>query len=447
MEKINKKRNLMEDISPIEDDLESTNLVSFKDITLVRNVNTEEIKFFNKNRDDELRDDIYQYFMTLNAVLYEHDYGLEKQLNYYENKLFNKAEKLEKYRNLSIEDIILVNKVFSLRKKIFKISTQGINFQEMIIFLKFISDCNDELYEKFINFKNNFKDVGVRTFLSLEHGGFAMGQKILELGSVLEQENAQRIFNGYAEIIDQADQLQSRLEQELKNKDDISKSLKDKIPYQLYDALLLRAKDILVGAHMVVSGTIEGKLDIDGVCNALSGVSIMLDILNDLGTEQKYRFQKTFETKQNHKYIVNDPRVGYDYGLKLFLRSHTEKNAQARINFELSFDTDNPNPVLQKSFYNEIISHTQNKTIVGSTLRIGIDREDYNGIGHVSLDFGRSERKDDELTRTGDVLGNLLSYASISGHHTTDPFSPEFGEPELFAQLVNLLGQSLLQQK
>ncbi len=338
----------------------------------------------------------------------------------------------------------VINMTRSVLEKL-NISVLEIPFKQQVLLFGSLSQIGKE--DEVINLVKKFKINGLKTFLSLEHGGQEMGDKILELGKILEQHDAERVFTGYAQIIDQADSLKNRLENSLQDRDIVSLELKKKIPHQIYDALLLRAKDILIGAHMVATGTIEGKLDIDEVCNALAGITKMLHIINHLHTQDYYQFTKTLETPQNHKYHIIDSVTQHEYILKIFLRPYAEKNAQARANFELSFDTKNPDPILQKTFYNEIISHTQNKKISGSVLRIGIDREDYDGVGRVSLDIGRSERSDTELTRTGDILGNLLSYASIDGHHTTEPFSSEFGDPETFAQLVNLLGTSLIKQK
>jgi hypothetical protein len=324
------------------------------------------------------------------------------------------------------------------------IGIHKLSWREQIILTDALTTVkNKEILSDFIQ---KFSITGIKTFLSVEHGGQEMGQKIIELGNVLEKQDAQRIFDGYAAVINQADQLQSKLELSLKTVDSIDSNIVEKLPHQLYDALLLRAKDVLVGAYMVATGTIEGKLDIDGVCHALSGITKILSIINDLGDDQQYQFKKTMETDQNHKYIVTDPVNHYEYGLKIFLRPRAEKNAQARVNLELSFDSNHPDPVLQKAFYNETVSHTQNKTSNGSVLRIGIDREDFQGTEQISLDLGRSEHTDTELTRTGDVLGNLLSYASLDGHHTTQSFSPEFAIPENFAKLVDVLGTVLIKK-
>jgi hypothetical protein len=172
----------------------------------------------------------------------------------------------------------------------------------------------------------------------------------------------------------------------------------------------------------------------------------MLKILNDLSQGENFSFKELNRTEQNFKYEITDKKTGYKYGLKIFLRSRAEKNAQARVNIELSFDTDNANEKFQRAFLNRIESHTQGKVMNGSVLRIGIDREERNG-GQVSLDIGRSAHQDEALTRTGDILGNLLAVASTEGNHTTESFDPRFAEEENFAQIVKLFENYLVGQK
>jgi hypothetical protein len=63
--------------------------------------------------------------------------------------------------------------------------------------------------------------------------------------------------------------------------------------------------------------------------------------------------------------------------------------------------------------------------------------EDHGDEPAVSLDLGRDQRVSDDLIRTGDILGNILSkYGEAGGHHTTASFKSEFARPEIFAHLI-----------
>lgn len=366
-----------------------------------------------------------------------------------ENIFLEKGKKLNTLisNKITIEDIydfgfICRKSIRDRINKLFDIDQTKLSLQEQLYINTYLKTVNVENLQGVIDFSNKFHETGLKTFLSVEHGGRAMGDIIIELESKLEHSDAEKIFIGYSQLVDATEKLRISLEHNISGISELDTQSQEKIPFEITDALMLRAKDILLGAHKVAMG--GEKIDVTGVINALMGITQMIEIIADLKDNKKFVYTKTLETDKNHKYTIFDPETKYMYDLKVFLRPYAEKNAQARINFELSFDTKNPNPVLQQAFYNEIISFAQDKTTKASVLRIGIDREDHNGIGHISLDLGRSERTDDVLSRTGDVLGNLLEIASTTGHHTTEPFSPEFGDSETFANIVHLLEKALI---
>lgn len=297
-----------------------------------------------------------------------------------------------------------------------------------------------------IEFVSKFGLNGLRTFLSVEQGGRQMGDKILELSNSIPEEATKVIFEGYSNILNEAEKLKTRMKS-VKKVEGVDHDLVNKMPAQIHEALLLRTKDILLGANILAQKKELKGLKVGNVREAMDGISLMLKILNDIGFAEKFSFQEKNRTEQNFKYEVVDKRTEKKYGLKIFLRPKAEKNAQARVNIELSFDTDNPDERLGKAFLNTIESHTQNKTTNASVLRIGIDREDRNGQEQVSLDIGRSAHSDEELTRTGDVLGNILAVSSNVGNHTVESFDPRFGKEEIFTQLVKLFENYLVSQK
>jgi len=324
----------------------------------------------------------------------------------------------------------------------------GVSFVELTLpeqyqFLNYAKETTNAESKALIEFCNTNGTAGLRSFLSLEHGGKDMGNTLMELGKSLSPQESKMLFAEYGGLVD----VTSKLEQELRTVfQSRQESYTHMLSAQVQDALMLRAKDILIGAKMVVEQEGKEKLSIPDVLAAIAGIKTLVGILADLHTQSMFTFEKQMSQQENSfKYKVSDTD-GYDYALKLFVRPRAEKNAQARINIELSFDTAHPNQVLQKAFHNEVVSHTQHKTTKGSVLRIGIDREDYGGNEAVSLDIGRAERSDEALTRSGDVLGNLLALASSEGHHTTSPFSKELAQEENFATLATQFGQYLLQR-
>jgi len=322
------------------------------------------------------------------------------------------------------------------------IDLSKLRIENQFYFLNFIQGKKEDDLVKFKEFieksKNKEEKINkLRTFLSIEQGGREMGDKIVELWEKLTENVAEEIFKGYSHLIDSAERVRGSLSTAFENEEN---TLLKKVPNQIYEALLLRAKDVLIGAHKITIED-ESKFNPDDVIKALEGITLMLDILADLDKKELFNFTKIEETKKNlFKYKVKDKKE-QEYNLKIFIRPKAEEKAQARINFELSFDTENPNKELQEAFYNKTHFVTKNKTITGSALRIGIDRDTYGKEDLVSLDLGRSEDAGSSFERTGDVLGKLLVFATESntGHHTTSSFDKELAEEETFSKICSKL--------
>ena len=383
------------------------------------------------------------YFSDGNFKLYKSDDNNSTEgINFFDPLLIQKKEK-NKYDiyNFSLLQLEPIRK--GIEEK-FQIKLSDLNLLEQFHFLNFLKSKKEREIITTNDFCKKFGFQGLRTFLSIEHGGKEMGDKILELGEMLPEKEAGEIFKGYSKLINTALLLQQTLEKAIKKENDSSFN---QLPFQIHDALLLRAKDILIGAYMIAKEDGKEKLNTEDVIKALEGITLTLDILADIENKKKYNFSQQIANDENlFKYKISD-KTGHDYNLKIFIRPTPEKSAQARVNIELSFDTKHPNIELQKVFYNEIIFNKENKKTSGSVLRIGIDREEYGGIGQLSLDIGRSERISKEFSRTGDTLGNLLVKASVEGHHTVSPFDKKFGEQEIFSKIAFILRDYLKNQK
>ena len=351
----------------------------------------------------------------------------EKKDNFFDHKFFQYKSIRDEFKNKA---------GFTLEET---------SLPEQYNFFEYTKEITNKEAGHFFQFLNSYGKDAFRTFLSIEQGGKEMGDKIIELSTLLNEDATKIIFEGYSNILNEADKLKNRMSA-LEEAPGVNQELVKKIPLQIHDALLLRTKDILLGAHLLAKNNELNGLRIVNVREAMDGISLMLRILNDIGQENNFSFQEKNRTEQNFKYEITNKENQKKYGLKIFLRPKAEKNAQARVNIELSFDTDNPDERLKKAFYNKVESHTQNKITEGSVLRIAIDREERNG-GQVSLDIGRSLHSDTELSRTGDTLGNLLAIASKEGHHTTESFDPRFAEEETFSQIVKLFENYLVSQK
>jgi len=361
-------------------------------------------------------------------------------------KLVNKELKIDNINEEIREEYIsMIDPKFAEKiQEELNFEIKELSITEQIYFLNYVSSIKNSEAYKIKDFSKIFGVTGFKTFLSLEHGGQEMGDKILELAEILPEKDAQFIFEDYSEMLKTANHLKDRIK-ENKNSE-LEAEFRNKLADEVSEAVVLRAKDILLSAHHVATNKSE-KFSVSDVRNSLDGITKMLSIIGDLGEGQDYDFSAIQENEFGKKFSVIEKETKQMYELKTFVRSKAEKNAQARINFELNFDTKYPNKILKDAFHNMIISHKQDKVMEGSVLRVGIDREDFEGKPKLSLDFGRSEREDEELTRTGDVLGNLLSEIDKEGHHTTGTFSPEFAEEENFSKIAELFLKYIKDQK
>ena len=360
-----------------------------------------------------------------------------------------------KLLNVKNEDELIKHYISFLYSGVMNELCEDLNFkrekstlEEQLYFLNFLN-TNPEFYDKIKNFSLKYSNDGIKTFLSIEKGGKEMGNKILHLSENLPENEAKEVFAGYSNLIDNANILGEKISSRIGflNKDKISEGVDiNKLPNELIDSLMLRAKDVLVGADKVLENQLAGaveKLNTKDVTDAVLGINTLVSMLSNIDGGSEYSYKK-LESKGNKpgeyltKYLVIDSS-GIEYGLKIFIRPKAEKDAQARVNIELSFDTEKPNERLQKAFFNETINHKENKTSACSVLRIGIDRDDFNYTGAVSLDIGRSERTTERYTRTGDVLGKLLSMTSTEGHHETSAFSKEFADEKVFESITTML--------
>lgn len=123
------------------------------------------------------------------------------------------------------------------------VSLKELTLSEQFYFLNYSKELTNKESEKFISFCKRYGTVGLRTFLSIEHGGKEMGDKILSLGDgqKLSKEVAEKLFTKYGELIDQVD--------------GITKTLKEKISSGMHsnpadeaavkENFLLRAKNLL----------------------------------------------------------------------------------------------------------------------------------------------------------------------------------------------------------
>lgn len=321
--------------------------------------------------------------------------------------------------------------------------------------LNFLIDRDEAAVDQVKKFTEKYGESGLRTFLACEYG-MSFGQKILELGEKLPIEQASVLFDRYSDLVKKADSLGNLFEQSGLLNNEAEKDGKQ-LSLDLQDAVLLRSKDILMAAGerlIQEDGPLEKPMgEVTGTFEALSLYLDTISVLADSNNKPEGLVVDALpdraDAPDTYFYKVEDVRTGFDYRLKIFVRPLADRRGQARVNFELIFDTDKPNIKLKEAFRQTTVywPDTRKKKIrEDSLLRIGLDLETKSAEPTLSLDVGRSQLSDNEIERTGDPLGNMLdAYDNDSGHHTTKTFSTTFADPAKFERISRRF-QSYLEQ-
>lgn len=96
-------------------------------------------------------------------------------------------------------------------EKEFRFKISELSIPEQFQVLKFIKYQDIESVGKVKSFSHTFGVIGFRTFLSVEHGGKEMGDKILALGEKLTEDLAKKVFSKYSEIVDAVSNIEQTL--------------------------------------------------------------------------------------------------------------------------------------------------------------------------------------------------------------------------------------------
>ncbi len=137
--------------------------------------------------------------------------------------------------NLSDTDYVLNN-----FREFFKDANIGVHNLSWIDQLSIANAILEEKNKKrLVSFASDYKLDGVRTFLSLEHGGKEMSDKILTLGEKLPRQNAELLFKKYGEIIDEVNNVAEYFSVSL------AKNATPEIIEQTKEQLLIKGKEML----------------------------------------------------------------------------------------------------------------------------------------------------------------------------------------------------------
>ena len=123
----------------------------------------------------------------------------------------------------------------------------------------------------------------ITSFLSLEHGGQEMGDKILSLAENLDQTSAQAVFTKYVELVNLAEKEASQLTTEMEG--DLDEQV-------IIEGLLVRAKDVLANAAERINTSDDKAREVEKLLLDLSKESRQEMVVSGL-------FRKTLELIKN----------------------------------------------------------------------------------------------------------------------------------------------------
>lgn len=181
------------------------------------------------------------------------------------NKIKDFSEIKNKLVISSIEDLALFKVSSSLHfrdyvQNILNINLSKFSIENQFYFLNFIQGKTEEdlgTFKEFIKKSINEcdKENRFRAFLSIQHGGQKMGDKILSLGEKLPEEIAQKVFAKYGEIIDVADKAEEEVKK-LYEKENIPNN----VFISIKETLLKKGAELLSG----LSDGLNKNKNIDG---------------------------------------------------------------------------------------------------------------------------------------------------------------------------------------
>ncbi len=173
----------------------------------------------------------------------------------------------------------------------FNINLENFSIEEKFYFLDYIQKQTNKTIVPVKEFIKNFTNSGFRTFLSIEHGGKEMGDKILELGEKLPKEIAEKVFDKYSEIVSSLDEQIASIKNKLKTE----KNITEEDELAVKNNFLNRAKNVLLKAFDNLEKNPEKILeDLDKV--NIDNLSL-LSIFQSLKNTQNLKFEdlKDFE--------------------------------------------------------------------------------------------------------------------------------------------------------
>ncbi|HPA25946.1 MAG TPA: hypothetical protein PLK76_04280 [bacterium] len=358
----------------------------------------------------------------------------------------------EKIINGALDFQVLADPFFvDLIKNEMGIDLLSLDLQTQFWFMDFIKDADDAKFLQVVRFVQKYRENGIKTFLALEYGE-ANGEKILSMADKIPAVEAQKIFKEYANLIDKTVFLKKDLQKFFVDKEADEKE--KTFPVEFAEAIRRRASDLFLATQQLELK--DQDFAAEDISTSLEAINLFLLIFEDFKVQNKFDFKLERQeavteqdipgsVSQRIEYFVIDKESRSEYRFRIFDRPKQNKTGEARLSFTIAFEgrgikQENKN---LKDFFVQSTTDLETNEVTRnkSEFCLRLDLDMHYTKPKMSLDFGRYKREEKDKVYSGDKLGNILHQTTDAGHHNVDSFTADFGQEDIFAQVINLLGE------
>lgn len=329
------------------------------------------------------------------------------------------------------------------------------DLQTQFWFLDFLKDADDQKFLRVVSFVQKYKLQGVKTFLALEYDE-GDGEKILSLAKSekINQEEKEKIFQEFDQLIDHSHNLSGQLKPAFEDKK-LDTTREQRFPGELGEAIRRRASDLFfaLGESTEIKDQTFGTEDI---ILSFQALNLFLKILLEFKEQKDFTIEKRYsdnlgfrkmsaqKTEAREEFFLTDKRNQEQYILRIFKRALADERGEARISFTLVFADESikkENQRLKEFFAQDTTVNSPGGQVSKRqhNFCLRLDRDAYYAKPLLSLDMGSYAIGDGQKNHSGDRLGNMLRHLSKTGHHNTLSFSQDLGEATAAANIINTL--------
>lgn len=321
----------------------------------------------------------------------------------------------------------------------FQISFKNLTIKEQIYFLDYLKHTSLSDVETMKTFIAHYGIDAMRSFLANSYDENA-AENIMIFGTMIEPETAGKVFSSYASSIDSTTKFGALITEGIDDDTEVCKLVSE-----LEEGMIKRAGHLFEAGKQMAMWEYSGEESTTDLVAGYEGVATISKVLANLGDEKvmkivSHQIEKGGDqTMKTFKLSLEDKESGFPYSLKVSIRSEASTQGEARINFELSLDGLPEENELKIAFQQTTQFKGKNgknaRTVSGSVIRFGFDLDARTDPPTFSFDMGRSAYTNDDMERTGDVLGRILSQVAPTGHHLQD-FDRSLSNPENFKKIA-----------